>query len=212
MTEDYRRINEKAYDSLANHYRSLRRGREALVREVAKPFVKYIKSRVPRPRVLEVGPGSGMFLEEFNRLGFVTTAIDISEEMLEAARELAPETNLIKGDYLQYDFGDKKFDGIFARSVIHLFPRADAVEFLRKTGVLLEENGVAHVCTRVYPNSSEGYVARSGGNSDLIRYKRCWSEKDLLEAVGEAGLDVSSRAYYGGIRGEKGISLVLVSR
>lgn len=64
-------------------------------------------------RVLEVGCGTGLFLERFFQEGHILTGIDPSPPMLEVARSrLAPRVALLQGFAEDLPFDDNEFDTV----------------------------------------------------------------------------------------------------
>ncbi len=64
----------------------------------------------PGARVLDVGCGAGRHLAELGRVGCRATGLDLSERMLAAARERAPEARLARGDMRALPFAAAAFD------------------------------------------------------------------------------------------------------
>jgi len=75
----------------------------------------------PDMKVLELGCGTGYFTKEAARSGAKITAIDISPELLEQAREEVPLDNvefLVENAY-EMSFSDNSFDAVIGSSVLH---------------------------------------------------------------------------------------------
>jgi len=72
-------------------------------------------------RILELGCGTGYFTRELARTGAMIDAVDISPELLAAAREHCPTVNVtfqIQNAYaLEYE--DSVFDAVVGSSVLH---------------------------------------------------------------------------------------------
>jgi ubiquinone/menaquinone biosynthesis C-methylase UbiE len=130
--KEYIKINQRVYDALAGEYRQKLKDYIISDKKIASPFIKYLKNHFDRIKVLELGPGSGLNLSYFESEGFDTTAIDVSKEILRVSKEMSPETKYIFGDFLTFDFGKLKFEGIFAKAFVHLFTKKDAAIVLKK--------------------------------------------------------------------------------
>ncbi len=84
--------------------------------------------RLPRPAratALDVGCGSGVYTEELLRLGYATTGMDLSGEMIEACRRrfngltnIAPAVHLVIGDIEHLPFDDASFDLVLCIGVL----------------------------------------------------------------------------------------------
>jgi len=98
-------------------------GAFALGRE--KRLLAHLISGWPRrgQRLLEVGCGSGLFLEMFWEAGFDTTGLDLSPHMLAAARarvNTRVDLHLGSADLLPFD--DKEFDFVALITVLEFVP------------------------------------------------------------------------------------------
>jgi trans-aconitate methyltransferase len=107
-------------------------------------------------RVLDVGCGCGdtlgAILERVGPRG-QATGIDLSERMLERARERVPLARVIAGDVGAHDFGAQRFDGIFSRFGVMFF--ADAPRTFARLRALLseQESRLAFVCWRSFADN-----------------------------------------------------------
>lgn len=140
-----------------------------------------MKRRFESPNILELGPGSGLDLKHFEDNKIKTVAIDFSFKILEAARKTSPETEFLAGDFLKFDFGNRQFDGIFAKAFIHLFPRPDAEEVFEKVRELLDEDGLFYISTTVLlkEDFSDGEVSETKS----LRFRKKWTEEELVEIL-----------------------------
>jgi 2-polyprenyl-3-methyl-5-hydroxy-6-metoxy-1,4-benzoquinol methylase len=93
-------------------------------------------------RALDFGCGTGRFSKELHELGFLVTGIDISSEMINAARQYLPQdVKLLTGSLDQIP-GDKTFDLVAASMVFQFIREIDiplrAIDRLMKpAGILI---------------------------------------------------------------------------
>ena len=92
----------------------------------------------PRPKVLEVGCGSGTFTTDISQAFDDLVSIDVSEVLLEAARAKCPKVRFEKADIHQTAFKDGSFDLVVGCSVLHHLAWDVA---LREIGRLLRPGG-----------------------------------------------------------------------
>jgi len=92
-------------------------------------------------RILDVGCGSGEDLAEFSRLGCVAVGIDASPT---AVREATKNSgcDVQQGDLVDVEFGTDRFDGVFAKAVLHTIPRAEIPIVIEKIYAALLRDGV----------------------------------------------------------------------
>ena len=143
----------------------------------------YLKKEYATIDVLELGPGSGLALRMFSENHFSSTAIDISGKIIEVAKRNSPNSNFIKANFLEHDFGDTTFSGIFAKAFIHLFPKNDAIAVLDKIYKLTAPRGCFFIATSIHNEPSEGYEEKSDYADSPIRFRKKWTEDELMLAV-----------------------------
>jgi 2-polyprenyl-3-methyl-5-hydroxy-6-metoxy-1,4-benzoquinol methylase len=95
----------------------------------------FLMSLVPRHalRVLDVGCGLGGLTAELAKGDRQVTAIDLSPEMIERARQRldSPRVSFLCANFLDHDFGTLRFDCIISAATIHHMPEHDAVSRMR---------------------------------------------------------------------------------
>ena len=69
--------------------------------------------------VVDIGTGSGLFAEEFQKRGLAVTGIDPNLEMLDAAKGFVPNADFRPGTVEAIPFHDKSFDLVFLGHVLH---------------------------------------------------------------------------------------------
>ena len=116
--------------------------------EGASDFYAYTASLLPAAkgaRVLDLGCGTGLELEEYFRINpeAEVTGIDLSEAMLDALREKLPDKRirLILGSYFDVPFGEKAFDAAVSVESLHHFPAEQKETLYRKLRAALKDNG-----------------------------------------------------------------------
>jgi SAM-dependent methyltransferase len=114
-----------------------RSGREA-------EFVAKICGLAPGARVLDAGCGAGRHAIEFARRGYVTTGVELSEELLEVARARAKGASaltFLHGDLRTLAF-TREFDAaVLLDSTLGLHEDGETVEILRRLSASLVAGG-----------------------------------------------------------------------
>ena len=131
-------INRTAdYDQIARTFdRRYERNQYAGVAQALREFIGYRPGRV---QILEVGCGTGHWLEALRASGRHLTGLDYSAGMLARAQRRVQGTTLIRGDANRLPLPDHSFDRVFCINAIHHFPDkpsflADARRILRPGG------------------------------------------------------------------------------
>jgi glycosyltransferase involved in cell wall biosynthesis/SAM-dependent methyltransferase len=144
MTSEHRGTDPSQYNLVDyDRFEQKFRGDTELLKEKQRGYVKEFTGRGP---VLDVGCGRGEFLELLNEAGIEATGIDLSLDMVTAARRKGLKVD--HGDAIAYlrNIRPGSLGGIMASQVVeHLAPRA-LVEFLgvarravRGGGILIME-------------------------------------------------------------------------
>ena len=116
--------------------------------EGASDFYAYTASLLPMDsgiRVLDLGCGTGLELEEYFRLNpeADVTGIDLSEAMLKALKEKLPDRkiHLIRGSYFDVSFGEKAYDAAVSVESLHHFTAEQKEALYRKLHTALKDGG-----------------------------------------------------------------------
>lgn len=143
---------EARYDRIAPVYDLM----ELLPEQQFRPWREKLWAQVPEGRVLEVGVGTGKNFP-FHRPGMQVVGIDISQRMLQRARQRAEELGrameLRQMDAQQLDFPADSFDAAVATFVFCSVP--DAVRGLRELGRVVKPGGWILLLEHVRVNEPE---------------------------------------------------------
>ena len=95
----------------------------------------------PRPKILELGCGSGKTSTEYLSQHADVTANDISSAQLALTKQHAPSATLIHTDMMSLSFPPESFDAVVAFfSIVHL-PRDEQVELFKRMRGWVKEGG-----------------------------------------------------------------------
>ena len=118
--------------------------------------------------------------------GFLLSHIDATEKFGIDVNVLKkyPSIQYIEGDFMRYNFKDKKFDRIFAWDVLE-HVREDRI-FLEKIIQLLSMEGIAILSTpseniKIFPSFLQGWVDKRWGHI----YRRGYTLQRIKELVGD---------------------------
>lgn len=194
---DYLEINRAAYNALAKEYRARREPDRQKDIKLIQPFLRLLRKQYGNGplRVLDLGCGNGLNLSMFADEGFEVTGIDISGHMLEVARESCPSAHLIGGDFLSYPFPQTCFHGVFAKAVIHLFPKPHAIQLIDKVRYVLKPGGIFYVTTTVDDPVTVGLRKKTDYKGSVYRFRRTWTTQELTESVSHAGFAILKTSY-----------------
>jgi SAM-dependent methyltransferase len=184
--------NIKTYEALAQEYEKNIPKYSVSTKEAVEKLIPGITTG---KGVLDIGCGVGLGTMMLISKGFSVTSIDISPKMIEFTRSRNPKAITIVGDFLEYKF-KKEFDAIFAMAFIHLFPKEIAELNLKKMYDLLKEGGALYIGTTLSHISKEGFELKNDSffpNGGKKRYRKHWTEQELLESLQKAGFKYKSK-------------------
>lgn len=112
--------------------------------EITQSFIKFLNDHYTADKfnkVLDVGCGSGVALEEFVKYGYNPIGISINAKEVEICRKKGFKAMLMDQSFL--DFDDNSFDIIWARHVLEhsIMPYYTLLEYKR----VLKNNGILYV-------------------------------------------------------------------
>lgn len=143
-------------------------------------------------KILDVGCGTGNFSIKLAEMGCKVIGIDLSEKMINKAKEKIKNTNLdiefYAMDVYDIDFPDESFDGVFSMAVFEFInkPLIAYNEMYR----VLKENGYLLIGT-INKESKWGefYIAKSLKENSIYKYAdfksiedlKSWNTKEVID-------------------------------
>jgi len=177
MKNNYLDINKKAYDKSVRFAEENMNKNSQSYRDVVENLEKHL---VGNQVVLELGSGNGYILKLLSNKGHKVTGIEFSKERVKLVKKTAPEATVLSGEFLDYDFGVKKYNLIIALEFIHLFPPEQLKKIMEKISNLLNNEGLFVVSTTINKTSKEGYLKKLDG---FVRYRKRFTKKELEELL-----------------------------
>ncbi len=171
--------------------------------------------------VLDLGCGNGRFVNIIKEKGGEYFGTDVSENLINIAKQNHPNENFQITQPLKLPFSDNYFDIVYSIAVLHHIPSNDfRLEFLQEAKRVLKVGGL-FVLTVWKPKDKHwgifglsrgldfrdvidpwfGKAELSSGNNKGERYFHCFSEKELANLAKEAGFEIIES---GIIKNEKG--------
>lgn len=102
-------------------------------------FLKYLNKNAT---ILDIACGTGELLKYYTNNGFISTGIDIAEEMVNISRNKASNANVIEMSLYNIDKLKEKFDGISATFTLVHIPKEKINQVIKNIKERLNENGV----------------------------------------------------------------------
>lgn len=149
----------------------------------------------PSDTVLEIGCGTGYFTKEIVKTGAIVTAIDISPELLNIAKQeiTQPNVHFMLDNAYELSFGDSSFDSVVGSSVLH---HLEIEKAIREMYRVLKPGGSIFFTE---PNMMNPQIAlqknipalksKLGDSPDETAFFR-WPLKRLLQKTGFTGIRI----------------------
>lgn len=153
-------------------------------------------------RLLEIGCGPGILLQEAWRRGWRADAIELSGDLAARARENNPTARIIQGDIQTHEPTGTAYDGIMALDVLeHVLTPLTAVENCRE---LLRPGGLLMLQT---PNTRSLRCRIQGAKWDMLdpdQHLNLFSSEALRVLLTTVGFDILEMTTASGSGVEKG--------
>jgi tRNA (cmo5U34)-methyltransferase len=173
---------QTAFDNISKNYDEQRKRLIPCLNDFYGLPITAIDLDLPNPQVLDIGAGTGLFsaflLKRFPDARL--TLIDISEKMLEVARQRFKNNlnaKFIVANYSEYNF-DVKFDIILSALSIHHLDDREKENLYKKIYSMLKPGGIfinsdqvsgdTSLLDSMYKNLWKDYVNKSGLNKEEI--------------------------------------------
>ncbi len=143
MTDTVRKV-QAHYDEVADRYDQRYQGGRG--GSYYGHISRYVRERLPgRGTILDIGCGTGLFLEEIASAGSTGAGLDLSREMILRARDRCRASDFTVGTAEHIPFRDESFDGISSLLAFSYLREPEKV--LAEAYRVLRPGGSIAVCT-----------------------------------------------------------------
>ncbi len=140
-------------------------------------------------RILDAGCGAGRDAVYFAEKGFNVIGIDLSKEMLEAAKKRA-NADFRVGDVRKTGFDDDSFDGVWCYNTLLHLDKEDVHAALKEFARILKSEGILFIATK----QGKGKIAKEGDKG--IKHFYHYEKEDFLDLFREIGFElIKSKSY-----------------
>lgn len=181
----YTKKTIKYYDDIASDY--IKSSAAIVLKDKIDKFINLL----PGKKILDVGCGPGHDTNYLTRMGFDCLGIDLSEKMIELARQnFKGKFELM--DFFDLKFEDDSFDGMWCSSIFVHIKKDDLPKVLESFRKVLKNNGILGIITVQKQKRIK--------NRDDTRTYIMYDKKELENYLKEAGYGVllSEIFFYGG--------------
>lgn len=115
---------------LKNRYNSTAGFYNQRYEDIQKRKIREIRKEFKNPeKILDVGCGTGILLEELVKFGDLIVGIDFSNRMLEKAKERVEDVFLVAADADSLPFADNTFDAVISLTLLQNMPNPKETVF-----------------------------------------------------------------------------------
>ena len=174
------KLVEQGYNKIADEYYTYRD-----INKFDNELRKFASLLPDNAHILDVGCGAGIPTAKFLvEKGIQVTGIDLSQTMLNLARENVPNAQFIKMDMNDLKFDEKTFDGIVSVYSLFHIPKKNHFSIFQKFFTILKPGGILLINTG---------ISESDGISQFFGVPMLWSNfnpKTTLELIKKAGFSI----------------------
>ena len=171
----------QAYDKNAEYYCDCTF--EKLLQYQLTQFIGFLKGKT----ILDAGSGSGRDSQYFKEEGLNVKGIDMSPEIVKAAKKRYPKCKFMEMDMTKLEFKDNSFKGIWCcASLIHI-PKEIVPSVLSEFHRVLKKEGVLYIAVK--QGIGEALVKMKRLKLDSA-YVALYNQPEIEVLVREAGFDI----------------------
>jgi ubiquinone/menaquinone biosynthesis C-methylase UbiE len=192
--DEYKKITIESYDKTVDDYAH---NTDPLhPKEEADKFLSFLKKGAS---ILDIGCGPGRDVKIFSDKGFKVVGIDLSKNMIEAAKKRTVNADFKVMDLMKLEFPDSSFDAEWASAVYLHVPKKDIVKALKEAWRVLKSGGI--LCTSV--KVGEGEVLKVDERYGVKKFWSFFTKDEIEDALEKSGFEVldnfvekPDKAYY----------------
>jgi ubiquinone/menaquinone biosynthesis C-methylase UbiE len=152
-------------------------------------FLEYL-SKNKGKIILDLGSGPGVNAAHMDSKHFQVIGIDLSEKMVELARNRYPQIDFRLGDMTKLSFSANCFDGILASySLIHL-PKEATPFLLVKLCEILKPGGILYLSVQL-GDSTQGFYSHPLVPYDKV-FLNIYSKEEIFSLLSNVGFKIIS--------------------
>ncbi len=158
-----------------------------------KKFINKVIKYAKNKKVIEMGCGTGLMAGYLQKLGLKVTALDLSQAVLDYAKEIAEQSEIIKpckyeqGDILNLKYKKNSFDVSYSNGVLEHFNDEEIIEILK------QQMNISRYVIFGIPSTYFNMNEKMLGNERTLTLKE-W--KSLIERAGGRLVEQTSFHYY----------------
>ena len=182
MMKDHKKITTESYNSTVGEYIKNTDGMHQ-----AKNSRKFISLLDKNSLILDLGCGPGRDARIFTDKGFKVIGVDLSENMIKAAKKRVKNAEFKVMDICRLDFKDNYFDGIWASASFVHIPKNEIPKALKEARRVLKEKGIFYLSVKEGKGEVLEPDRRYGG---VEKFWSFFKQEEIKEMLKKTGFDI----------------------
>lgn len=139
-------------------------------------------------KVLDLGCGPGVDTAKLSTNGLLVEGFDLSDGLLEIAKELNPGLKFTQGDMRELPYGDDVFDGVFAKASLLHIPKEDIHLVLDEIHRVLKNDALVHIAIK--EGNAEMTLKEDDYGYEYSRFFSFWNVDTFLAELKKHGFTI----------------------
>jgi ubiquinone/menaquinone biosynthesis C-methylase UbiE len=186
MSKEEIEKTKRNYDKVADFFEE--RTQEMQINDIDR-FIEMVKTG-KNPKILDIGCGPGRDASTFVKQDIDVVGVDISEEMLNIARNKVPEATFKKMDMRNLYFNSETFDGVWSAGSLQHIPKSEMDDLLSNIHSILKDGGIFFSDLR----EGEGEILEETNDYGEViqRFMVYWQKDEFIQYLKDAGFEILS--------------------
>ncbi len=179
---DYKKITIDSYDTTVTEYIT-----KVDKLHPAKEAAKFLSLLDKKASILDVGCGPGRDARIFANKGYEVIGVDLSKNMIAAARKRVKNAKFKVMDIVNLKFKDNFFDGVWANAILMHLPKKDVTKAISEIRRVIKNKGIFYLSVK----EGKGEVLLPDDRYEGV--KKFWSfftKKEVDNAVKNGGFSL----------------------
>lgn len=175
--------NIEAYDVTVEEYYEFTKELEPPEIIHRKDFLALIKKN---GKILDLCCGPGRDARIFSEQGYEVIGVDLSQNMIKKAKQIAPKAKFQVMDLLEIDFPDKSFDAVWFNAGLLAVPKKHDLDILKKVHDILVDEGILWISVK----QGEGEMFKERKQYKVKKFYAFHTKKEMQNLLKESGFKI----------------------
>ncbi len=171
----------EAYDKTAKQYQEYIQEFKPIELIPRQDFLALVKGKI-----LDLCCGSGRDSKLFTEKGYSVVGVDLSTEMIDIAKKIAPTASFKVMNAVDLDFPDNSFDAVFFNAGLLAIPKKYALDIMKKVNSVLVDSGILYISVK--EGTGEGFQMHK--YYKIEKFYAYFEEEEMKNLLKETGFEI----------------------